>query len=226
MNGRMVLLCVLCERRESYARVIGRAAASGQSGFMKIARFRLAPLAAALALLMVMSAVAPASAAAPKRVWSAEKYALSLLNCTRTGGWVTAEGTCDGRGSGTYSALRPALKRSKGLSRKVAWPWARALTAAEACAHALPGKRVLSKRLSYKGYRHGYFGENIGCGWGGSSPKQVVLSTHRAMQAEKSDNGGHWANMKNAGYKSVGIGVATRGGRTTVVYDFYGKRVY
>ena len=59
------------------------------------------------------------------------------------------------------------------------------------------------------------------------SPKMTYPEALRlAMQAEKSVNGGHWANMKNAGYKSVGIGVATRGGRTTVVYDFYGKRVY
>lgn len=193
---------------------------------MKTNRFRLASLATALALLMVASAVAPATAAAPTRIWKAEKYALSLLNCTRTGGWVTPEGTCDGRGSGAHSALLPPLKRSKGLSKKVAFPWARALTAAEACAHSLPGKPPLPKRFSNKGYRHHYIGENIGCGWGGASAKQVVLSTHLAMQAEKSYNGGHWQNMKNAGYKSVGIGVAKRNGRTTVVYDFYGKRVY
>ncbi len=28
--------------------------------------------------------------------------------------------------------------------------------------------------------------------------------------------------MKNPGYRSVGIGVATVAGRTTVVFDFYG----
>ncbi len=44
------------------------------------------------------------------------------------------------------------------------------------------------------------------------------------MQAEQPSGGGHWQNMKNAGYKSVGIGVATGNGTTMVVYDFYGKR--
>ena len=45
-----------------------------------------------------------------------------------------------------------------------------------------------------------------------------------SAKAEKADKGGHWKNIKNVGYKSVGIGVATRDGRTVVVYDFYGKR--
>jgi len=43
------------------------------------------------------------------------------------------------------------------------------------------------------------------------------------MQAEKSYNGGHWKNMKNGAFKSVGIGVATSGSTTMVVYDFYGR---
>jgi len=216
----------LCGRRDSYVRVMGRRRAEGQAVVVNANQLRPGLLAMALALVMVVAMVAPAAAAAPTRVWSAEKYALSLLNCTRTGGWVTAKGTCDGRGSGKYSALRPALKRSKGISRKVAWPWARALVAAEACAHTLPGKRQLRERFSIKGYRYHYIGENIGCGWGSASPKQVVLATHRAMQAEKSSGGGHWKNMKNERYKSVGIGVATRNGRTVVVYDFYGRHTY
>ena len=51
-----------------------------------------------------------------------------------------------------------------------------------------------------------------------------MLATHRGMQAEKSYGGGHWKNMKNKRFKSVGIGVAKKNGRIMVVYDFYGKR--
>lgn len=181
-----------------------------------------------LGLLLGVAVVAPTAAASdgPVRVGGAEKYAHKLLNCTRSGGWVTAAGRCKARGSGKFSPKRAPLKRSQGISNKVAWPWARSLTAAQACAHVLPGEPELSGRLALKGFTYGLHGENVGCGWGGGAPKQVVLSTHRAMQAEKSNGGGHWRNMKYARYKSVGIGVANHNGRTTVVYDFYGKRAW
>jgi hypothetical protein len=179
-----------------------------------------------LTAALAATIAAPAVAATPTRAKDAERYAHSLLNCTRTGGWVTAKGSCRGRGTGKFSAKRPPLKRSKGISKKVAWRWARTLTTAQACAHVLPGEPDLGQRLASQGYKHNVYGENVGCGWGGGSPRQVVLATHRAMQAEKSYRGGHWRNMKMKGYKSVGIGVATNDGRTTVVYDFYGKRPY
>ena len=44
------------------------------------------------------------------------------------------------------------------------------------------------------------------------------------MQAEKRYRGGHWKNIKNRDFKSVGIGVATGEGRVMVVWDFYGQR--
>lgn len=191
-------------------------------------RSRTGFLATALALLLSTAALAPAAAAdgVPRRAWSAEKYALSLLNCTRTGGWVKAGGKCKARGSGKFSAKRAPLKRSRGISKKVAFPWARSLTAARDCGHALPGEPALGQRFSIGGFSYAAYSENVGCGWGGATPKQVILSTHRLMQAEKSYGGGHWLNMKSATYKSVGVGVATYNGRTTVVYDFYGKRAY
>jgi uncharacterized protein YkwD len=192
---------------------------------METPRFRLGT-AVAMAAIMLLTAIAPAVAATPARATSAEKYALNLLICTRSGGWVTEKGTCRGRGSGKHSAKRPPLKLSKGISRKVAWPWARALTSAQDCAHVLEGRPVLGERLNSKGFNHQFYGENVGCGWGGAPSRRVVLATHRAMQAEKSYGGGHWKNMKRSGYKSVGIGVATMNGRTTVVFDFYGKRTY
>jgi hypothetical protein len=185
-------------------------------------------LGSALAILLLASVVLPAGATSedPVRVSGSERYALKLLNCTRTGGWVTTTGKCKARGSGRYSPKLMPLKRSQGISNKVAWPWARTLTDAQACDHVLPGEPAPAQRMSTKGYGLAAFGENVGCGWGGASPRQVVLGTHLAMQAEKSDGGGHWLNMKYAGFKSVGIGVATRDGRTSVVYDFYGKRAY
>lgn len=189
-------------------------------------RVRTGLVALMLSAALATTMAAPAIGATPTRAKGAERYALSLLNCTRTGGWVTAKGDCRGRGSGKYSAKRPGLKRSTGISNKVAWRWARKLTIAQTCGHVLPGEPVLGQRLASEGYRHYVYGENVGCGWGGRTPKQIVLATHRAMQAEKSYQGGHWLNIKEKAFRSVGIGVATSGGRTTVVYDFYGKRPY
>jgi len=186
---------------------------------------RIGSLALAVALLMTLSVIGPATADTTiKRAWSAEKYAKSLLNCTRTGGWVKADGRCVARGTGKYSAYRAPLRRHKGISGKVAFRWARNMIRYDVCGHTIAGKPDLRTRLVRAGYRYYYFGENVGCGWGYGSPKAVVLMTHRAFQAEKAGRGGHWRNIKNRGYKSVGVGVATRNGVTMVVYDFYGKR--
>ncbi len=186
---------------------------------------RATSLALGLGLAMAVATAAPASAAdTVKRHWGAEKYAVSLMNCTRTGGWVKSDGTCVGRGSGKHSTYRAPLRRHTGISKKVAFKWARNMVQYEVCGHSIAGKPDLGVRLAAKGFGYGYYGENVGCGWGSGSPKQVVLKTHRMFQAEHAVNGGHWRNIKNGGYKSVGVGVAYRHGVVMVVYDFYGKR--
>lgn len=181
-------------------------------------------LAISLALLLTLSLVGTASAVEPvKRIQNAEQYALSLLNCTRSGGFVKADGTCLGRGSGKYSASRKPLRLHKNISTKVAWPWARAMVVNKVCGHTIAGKPSVPQRFRNKGFRYYYIGENVGCA-GGGTPKQAVLMTHRMMQAEKSSRGGHWKNIKNPAFKSVGIGVASRYGRTMIVWDFYGGK--
>ena len=37
-----------------------------------------------------------------------------------------------------------------------------------------------------------------------------MLATHRFYQVEKPTDGGHWRNIKNPVYKSIGIGVWAR----------------
>ena len=64
------------------------------------------------------------------------------------------------------------------------------------------------------------WGENIGCGSYYAARRAVLLS-HLAFQAEKSSNGGHWRNLKNPMFKSVGVGVWRTSGRTRLVIDFY-----
>jgi hypothetical protein len=187
---------------------------------------RTVSLATVLALLLALVAIGPATAgsATVTRQPSAERYALNLLNCTRTGGWVRPDGSCAARGSGKYSTHRRPLRLHKNISARVAWPWARALVVNDVCGHSIAGKPSLAVRLRGKGFRFGTYGENVGCGWGHGDARAVVLATHRAMQAEKSVGGGHWRNIKSDRYKSVGVSVAVGSGRTMVVYDFYGKR--
>lgn len=177
-----------------------------------------------VAMLLTLVAVGPASAGTVKRVPEAEQYAHSLLNCTRTGGFVTKAGKCIGRGTGKYSAKRLPVRLHKNISLKVAWPWARTMNVYNKCDHAIAGKPQLSQRMRSKGFRYWTYGENVGCMFGSADPKAVVLLVHRMMQAEKKHRGGHWKNIKNPAYKSVGIGVAEGNGRVMVVWDFYGKK--
>ncbi len=203
----------------------GRAPRRGQ-------RWAVAIGAAALALAVV----APPATATATRVttreatvaltstssypwYSVEVFYLSLVNCTRTGGWVLSNGTCRGYGSGHYSRYVKPLRLSAGISTHVSRPYAKLLATRGLCTHFAdhdPGYR-----LRRAGYTHWTWGENIGCRDGYSTAKAAVLASHLAFQREKSTNGGHWKNIKNANYVYIGIGVWRYGSRTRLVTDFY-----
>jgi uncharacterized protein YkwD len=199
---------------------------------------RLALSATLLASLVAAIAAAPAAAStiSPSSTgsWSAqptvttsttswysvELYYLSLVNCTRTGGWVQSDGTCSGYASGRYSAYVTPLKLSAGISSKVSRPYAKLLAVRNLCSHFAdhdPGYRL--RRAYYSSWK---WAENIGCGNGYATVKAAVLASHLRMQAEKSTNGGHWRNIKSTRYRWVGIGIWRYSGRTRVVTDFYG----
>jgi len=197
---------------------------------MSRARTRLALMTVALASLLAIAVVGPALAGAevpadtavPQRDLDAERLALSMLNCTRTGGWVRADGSCNGRRSGAHSPFVSALRFHDGVSGEVAFRWAGEMIRADVCAHVIPGQPDLGVRLAAAGFDFSTYGENVGCTQGRLSPRATVIWVHRAMQGEQSSGGGHWRNIKQPGFRGVGIGVATLDGRTTVVYDFYG----
>ncbi|HET7473203.1 MAG TPA: hypothetical protein VFJ71_08775 [Candidatus Limnocylindrales bacterium] len=151
---------------------------------------------------------------------SVEKYYLGLVNCTRTGGWVLSDGTCRGYGSGHYSAYRSPLTFNWGISDKVSRPYAKLLAVKALCTHTADGDP--GYRLRRAGYTRWTWGENIGCRDGYSTAKAAVLASHLYFQSEKSTNGGHWRNIKNANYHWIGIGVWRYGTRTRLVTDFYG----
>ena len=169
----------------------------------------------ALIMAVVVAALfAAPGAAGMKRHEGVEKYALKLINCTRTGGWVKRDGHCDGYGSGRYSKYVAPLKASAGIAN-VARKWARHLAEENACGHGDPGAR-----LRRAGYHPSWWGENVGCN-NYATVYDAVLQSHRAMQAEKSSGGGHWKNIKNSAYRYAGVGIWRYHGRTRVVTDFY-----
>ena len=142
-----------------------------------------------------------------------ETYYLGLMNCTRTGGWVTSTGRCSSPGGRNVAPL----KLDAGISSKVTRPYARLLAVNGDCSHFIggnPGDRL--RRAGYTSYR---WAENIGCRSG--DPYQAVLASHLFFQSEKPYNGGHYVNLMNAAYNRVGIGVWVAGGRVRLVIDFY-----
>lgn len=152
--------------------------------------------------------------------YSVEVYYVSLVNCTRTGGWVLNNGTCRGYGSGRYSRYVAPLRLSAGISDRASRPYAQLLAVKGVCSHFLNGDP--GSRLRLAGYTSWRWGENIGCGDGYPSAKASVLSSHLRFQAERATNGGHWRNIKNSKFRYIGIGVWLSSNRTRLVTDFYG----
>jgi hypothetical protein len=172
--------------------------------------------------ITVSSHVASPGVAAERRHEGVEKYALRLVNCTRTGGWVRVDGSCQGYGSGKHSKYREPLKFHQGVADEVAFPWARRIARAGYCGHSLAGSDV-DERFREAGYTNENRGENVGCSYAWR-PRKMVLRTHRMMQGERSWGGSHWRQMKDPVFASVGIGVVTAAGNTRIVIDFYGVK--
>jgi hypothetical protein len=146
-----------------------------------------------------------------------ERYVLGLINCIRTGGTLQSDGDCVGYGSGKNGGYAPPLTVHAGISDRVARPYAKYLAVRAACNHFLdgnPGFRL--RRSGYTSYR---WAENLGCRSG--NPYAAVLGSHLYFQSEKSYSGGHWVNLKNRLYTTVGIGVWVSNGNVRVVTDFY-----
>ena len=177
-------------------------------------------VAASTTPVTVAPAVTLTTTVIDKPWYSVERFELGLINCDRTGGWVLRDGTCRGYGSGHYSRYVRPLSYSFGISDRVSRPYAKLLAIRILCSHTAngdPGYRL--RRASYTAWT---WGENIGCGTGYSSAKAAVLASHLLFQSERSTNGGHWRNIKNAAFRAVGIGVWRYGSRTRLVIDFYG----
>ena len=175
-----------------------------------------------LTLLLMASVSAPVTAAA-QRFEATERYALKLINCLRTGGKVTASGSCIAYGSGRFSAYRKPLAFSRKISNKVAWPWASRIARADYCSHELAGSSI-DRRFRTVGLTAITNGENLAC-HSAESPRGMVIFWVRHWFRETSYGGAHWRQIKDPRFRVAGLGVAKTGGRTRLVIDFYGRLV-
>lgn len=155
-------------------------------------------------------------AAADAKWHSAELYYLSLMNCTRTGGWVTTSGNCSTQTKHTLPAKGP-LAYSDGIANKVSRPYAKAMADRAVLTHTLDGTTTHG-RLTAGGYPGASWGENI------SSPSNAgqsgMISVEIFFQNESWYRGGHYANIMNSHFGHVGIGVWVSNS-VRVVIDFY-----
>jgi uncharacterized protein YkwD len=150
-----------------------------------------------------------------KGSWHAvELYYLKLMNCTRTGGWVTSSGACSSPGG---LSTKPIVLDA-GLSNTVSRPYAKLLATSGECSHFYRG--TPNDRLHRAGYS-GWLAENIGCR-SAANPYASVLGTHLFYQSEKPcSDYCHYANLMNPAYSRCGIGVWVADGRVRLVIDFY-----
>jgi hypothetical protein len=151
--------------------------------------------------------------------WSgSEYYYLSLMNCTRTGGWVTSGGDCSTATHHTLPA-RDALRFDEGIASGVSRPYAKALADLGALTHYLNGTTAHS-RLAAGGYPGPAWGENIASP--GSSGAGGMIAVELFFQDESGYRGGHYNNIMNGHFSRAGIGIWVSNGRCRVVIDFYG----
>jgi hypothetical protein len=180
-----------------------------------------------LVALCLMVPAAPISAAGGTGISATtendlQKFALSLVNCTRTGGWVRSNGTCDRHPSRKHrSTRRKPLRLSEMISERVAETLAVRCVRRGSCGHNVGAHyKVRFRRAGVRTYT----GEALGYGWWGSA-KKTIISSFRRMQEEKITgawNRWHWRYIKEPDFKRVGIGIAKRRDYTVIVYDFAG----
>jgi hypothetical protein len=155
--------------------------------------------------------------------WHAsELYMLQLINCTRTGGWVTSGGSCS---SATHHVMpaQDALYYDAGISTKVSRPYSKALADRGALTHYLYG--TPHSRLAAAGYGGGSWGENItspsSSSAGGMISSEIFFQNEYRCKSGRCEFG-HYYNVMNPYFHRAGIGVWVSHGHCRVTIDFYG----
>ena len=156
-------------------------------------------------------------ASASRPYHASEVYYMSLMNCTRTGGWVTSGGNCSTVTQHTLPA-HSAMSFNDGIADGAARPYAKALADAGVLTHTYGGTTV-HQRLAAVGYGGPSWGENIASPSNSGAGGMVSVETY--FQAESWCRCGHYANIMNSYFHEAGVGVWVTGGNVRVVADFY-----
>jgi hypothetical protein len=135
--------------------------------------------------------------------YASEVYYWRLMNCTRTGGWVTSNGSCSSVTHHTLPAQN-ALRLSAAISTSVSRPYAAYMADNGLLSHYLRGTNPHG-RMCKAGFCGGGWGENI------ASPRSVgkggMISIEIFYQNEFWCRCEHYGNIMNRYFSQAGIGV-------------------
>jgi len=157
-----------------------------------------------------------ASASAP--YYASEVYYMRLMNCTRTGGWVTTSGACSTETHHTMPAQSPLTLNAR-ISNLVSRPYAKYMADRRILDHYAyhdPHWRL----CNWGGYCGGNWGENIAsptsAGRGGMIDIEIFYQNESWCRCE------HYYNIMAPFLHQAGVGVWVSNGVVRVSIDFYG----
>lgn len=156
-----------------------------------------------------------ASSTAPYH--ASEVYYMALMNCTRTGGWVTVGGNCSTETHHTLPAQGP-LRLSADISNKVSRPYAKYMSDRRILDHYAyhdPHWRL----CNWGGYCGGSWGENIASP--SNASKFGMIDIELFYQNEYWCRCEHYYNIMAPFLNQAGVGVWVSNGVVRVSIDFY-----
>lgn len=163
-------------------------------------------------------------AATKSSPWHAsELYYLKLMNCTRTGGWVTRSGECSSVAHHVMPA-QDALVLSAAISNSVSRPYSEAQADRGVLTHYLNGTTPHG-RLAAAGFGSASWGENLAsppsAGASGMIDAEIFFQNEYRCGSGQCEFA-HYYNIMDPYFHHVGIGVWTSHGHVRLTIDFYG----
>ena len=143
---------------------------------------------------------------------------MNLMNCTRTGGWVTGGGACSTATHHTLPA-QDRLSLDAGISNKVSRPYAKKMADNRQLDHYLSGTTPHS-RLAAQGWGGPSWGENIASPTSAGNGGMISIETF--FQSESGCRCEHYFNIMAPFFRRAGVGVWVSKGVVRVSIDFYG----
>ena len=150
--------------------------------------------------------------------YPSEVYYFNLMNCTRTGSWVTASGSCSSVTRHTLPA-QGRLTLSATISSKVSRPYAKYMADRKILDHY--AYHTPSWRLCHwAGMCGASWGENIASP--STSGHAGMVSVEIFYQNESWCRCEHYYNIMDPYFRQAGVGVWVSGKTVRVSIDFYG----